>query len=329
VHDAGTLRVRLIDVDVLFESDDQPFIDRAERLLGDCRVSAAGPLEVRCRTRLLASGGVSVAFRDPEPLDLASFATALFADRGYRELFVDSARVVVDGEGRVVLIARGHDQAQLPSPVWRSLAANLAINRALRLQPELLFLHAGSVALGGRGIVLSGPKGAGKSTLSLSLAARGHAFLGDEIAAIRNGSWLVEPFRRAASIRQGPRAGLIGSRLERGRFPSETLPDGTIRTQVRVGELLPEGAPAGAVPLSALVLLSGFGSRPRLTPLAADKRLVGRLQALPVNFWDRPPARRVMDFLALVHAVPCFELEAGDPEETAAHLEAALESRCP
>jgi hypothetical protein len=88
---------------------------------------------------------------------------------------------------------------------------------------------------------------------------------------------------------------------------------------------MPEGPPAVAVPLGGLIFLKGFGSRPRLDRLPPDKRLAGRLQALPISFWARPRARRVLDFLALVHAVPCFELEAGDPEETAAHVEATME----
>ena len=46
-------------------------------------------------------------------------------------------------------------------------------------------LHAGLVAWEGRGLLLAGPEGCGKSTLAVSLAQQGWSYLGDDNVAIR------------------------------------------------------------------------------------------------------------------------------------------------
>jgi SpoVK/Ycf46/Vps4 family AAA+-type ATPase len=59
------------------------------------------------------------------------------------------------------------------------------IGCAVRKRLESAALHAGTVELGGQGVLISGAKGAGKSTLTLTLANEGARYLGDEIAFVR------------------------------------------------------------------------------------------------------------------------------------------------
>ena len=61
--------------------------------------------------------------------------------------------------------------------------------------------------------MLVGPKGAGKSTLALALAARGHALLGDEHACYLPATGELLPFRRPVGIKPGPRAAAVESAL--------------------------------------------------------------------------------------------------------------------
>ena len=55
---------------------------------------------------------------------------------------------------------------------------------ALLQQRGLLTLHASVIAAGVGAVALLGPSGSGKSTLAAALAARGHAVLSDDVAAI-------------------------------------------------------------------------------------------------------------------------------------------------
>lgn len=54
-------------------------------------------------------------------------------------------------------------------------------------QRGLLVLHASAVAIGGSAVALLGPAGSGKSTLAAALNARGHAFIADDVTAVRLG----------------------------------------------------------------------------------------------------------------------------------------------
>ena len=195
------------------QSEDPPLRERFRELYAECMVpepSRPDLPRVLCQVRHLADAAL-VTFEDPDPLDLIEFTLALFGDRGYaeRESSVDGWRFLgataeprEDGptfafSGPHVLVDRRYQ--------WQSLLGNLALNRLLRRQRDLLFFHAASASVDGTGIMLMGPKGSGKTTLSLALAERGHGFLGDEIAGVRASSLELIPMRRSVSIREGPR----------------------------------------------------------------------------------------------------------------------------
>src|SRR5947207_2119645 len=67
---------------------------------------------------------------------------------------------------------------------WRRIVSHMLFLRLIRRRPDLLFFHAASIGMDGRAYLLIGPKGRGKTSVSLALAARGHAFLGDETAIV-------------------------------------------------------------------------------------------------------------------------------------------------
>ena len=73
-------------------------------------------------------------------------------------------------------------------------------------------VHAGCVAIRGRGIVIAAASGMGKSTLSAHLAVRGADLLSDELAPLDRVSGLVVPAPFLVGIRPGAGDSLIDGR---------------------------------------------------------------------------------------------------------------------
>lgn len=322
---------RLGDGYLEIRSDDDRFRERLELLFRECAVAepmADGLPRVRCTVRASAGADVAlVTFDDPEPLDQIRFSLELFPDRGYGE-----APSPVSGWRLLTLPTTGASGGLLVSgdrllvhrtTPWQALVGSVAMSRVFRLQRNLLFLHAGSVGIGGHGVLLIGPKGAGKTTLSLALAARGHAFLGDEIAGVRLDTMELVPVRRSLAVRDGPQAAAVGAALEREEAPYEPFPDGTRRRRAFAGQLFPESAEA--LPLRRLVFLRSIGPAARLEPAPAGRELLGRLTPLGASMWGRPPVHAVRDLLRLVGAVPAVMLDVGPPEATADLLANSLD----
>jgi hypothetical protein len=198
------------------------------------------------------------------------------------------------------------------------------VHHVLRAQPGLLYLHAATVALGRRAALLCGDKGAGKSTLSVTLAGRGHGFLGDEVAAIDVAAGTCLPFLRSASLRPGPLGRRAAERLQQQAVQTERLPDGTLRSRTPVSRLFPD-APRGETPLRAAFFLDGFGPRPAAREFAFGLGDLGRLAPLHASF-ARAAGSRALELMRLFAALPCYRLTAGgSPDATAEMIERTLE----
>jgi hypothetical protein len=319
---------RIVDAFVGIDSDDLPLRMRFKQLYGECLSSSPpepeNPRWIHCRVQV--RHGVPahvVTFTANEEVDIVEFILALFGDRGYVEIphgLTDWRSLGVAGKAQPLLTAKGAQVLVDAQEPWQPLIASCAINWAMRMQREMLFFHAAAVGIGGTGVLITGDKGAGKSTLSMALAASGHTFLGDEIAAVRLRTLTLESFRRAISIRPGPRAPKVGQLLEGKSYPTDRFPDGTTRTRVQAAELFPE-AGALSLPLRWIFFLRGLEGYPRteaFIPRAADLRL---LTPLPCTFWGASPALPMMQVAKLLSTVSCCHLHPGAPEETARLVE--------
>lgn len=209
-------------------------------------------------------------------------------------------------------------------PAWRGAVASCAVNLAFAVQADSVFLHAASVAIDGRAVVLVGRKCAGKSTTAMSLAARGHALLGDEICALRPATREALPVPRTLSLREGPRSTRLAARLRGVRGVRERYPDGSLRMRYRPSALFPMVAPS-PVPLGAIFFLQGLGELTRAERFAPTFEHVKMLEPLGSDLWSEPAVARRFQLLRLLSGTPCHHLHLGPPDECAEAIERLLE----
>lgn len=318
------LTMHVLGIDVHVDTDDERVTAELESIIGSTPspVSLA-PREVRFRVLagsdddpqgvLSADDGIE----DPAAF-LAAFSspttpfTAVQTPDGRRG-------VCLGGDPEPLFVFQGSSGTFRKVPRWRRIIANFVLLRVLRLRSELLFFHAAAVAIGGRGVMIIGPKGSGKSTTSLALASRGHQLLGDETAAYDPANGTLLPFCRPVGIKPGPKASAIASALaQRGARPDE---DGMIR--IPVTELLPVAAPQPAT-LSAVLFLQPFAPAPALARVEAGREEVGSMQPIASSLVNVPAPARVFQMVRLLSATTCYHLHAGPPDATADMIERTI-----
>lgn len=205
---------------------------------------------------------------------------------------------------------------------WRKLVMIFAFCQLQRVREDVIFLHAGSVAIGGRGVLLIGPKGAGKSTTTMALAARGHRFLGDECGAYVPATRSLLPFHRPVGIKPGPHAGAITSALPHAR----RVVRGEGFQRVALDELIDVDRSTAAVPLDSVIFLRGFAAEPRLERIEPGRDEIGALQAIVGSFINAEGTKRVFQLVDMLAHTRVFTLNPADPDRTAIYLEEALSS---
>lgn len=310
--------------------DDSSFSRRFREIFAECTYDSTGDEEILglvLQVRSVRSNSEVLTVRlVPSLIDGVEFVQQLFPERQYLECigFAPRWRMLalpkapfepVFGFGQsAILVSRSHP--------WQQMVAMYAISNAFRLQPDIFVFHAASVAVGGKGVLLFGDKGAGKTTLSLCLASRGHAFLGDEWAAVSTSTNELLPLRRMVSIRQGPQARGVDEYLRNHLCDAEILPDGTERVRARVGEMLPR-ASARVAPLTHAFFLRGFGARPAVKRLAHGGAELPRVSPLLASIWGHSPGgERALDLLRTLGKACWWRLNVGgSPEETAELVE--------
>lgn len=308
------------------------FQDRFHDVYGDCSIQAPFPQEIpriRCTLTTTRLPRVSrVEFEDPEPLDALAFIRAMFPSSDYSQPSATASGwhflVHTESPYRPVIGFRGTQVLVDRRMRWQPFVTNLAVQRLLRLQRDMLFFHAAAIAVSGSGLLLVGDKGAGKTTTSLFLAARGHQLLSDEIGAVCSSSREVVPFRRALSIRRGPLPESVRERLRQESFSSELVLDGTIRLRVPIGSLFPLD-PAPRVPLRCIFFLRGFADAPAVQRCLLERKHVSWLRLLGCCLYGASHKKKLLQLLTVLSSCRVYELIAGPPQETAELVEKAME----
>jgi hypothetical protein len=224
--------------------------------------------------------------------------------------------------GRAALVIVDRELLRFPYHVRYELIEFAVFTLVARVQ-NLVPLHAACVGRGGRGLLLLGASGAGKSTALLHCALAGLDLLSEDslfvtpdtllatgvanFLHIRRESLRFLPAREAAALRRSPtirrRSGVekLEIDLRQSRFHLASRP----LELVGVVELCPRRSEAGATP-------TALGSRQLLVRLRDSQPYAAGLRN-----W-RPFARSV-------RCLPAFELSRGrHPHETVAALQRLL-----
>ena len=187
-----------------------------------------------------------------------------------------------------------HVETGAPQPLERFLAVALApLLFELAAPLGWLGLHAAAVAIGGRGVLLPAPSGAGKSTVFRSCLFAGQDGLSDDLVWLRQepsaaGGARIHPFPKG-----GP-----------GAAPLPTVP---------------------SAPLAAIVcpVVAGRTSS-RLEPMAAAEALDALLEQSGLLGPVESTRRQFGSLVRLADAVPAYRLLAGSDSEAAPGLLARL-----
>ena len=309
---------------LVLDCEDEALVRRFRQLYAEGVAADAGSkvsIRVTCTVSLRDDVGLAeVVFDDPEPLDPVAFCLSVFPDRDYVEgpSSADGWRTIAlrqdPGAPRVAL----HDNYALVDRrrIWQPFIANYAVNRVLRLQRETLFFHAASIGIEGRGVMIVGPKASGKTTTSMALAASGHGFLGDEVAAVDCSTKAMVPFRRAVSIRTGLCARRVREHLARRYYATERFPDGEERTLVNISSIFPH-AGASTTMLSCAFFLRRFARYPAAEPFTFGTQHFPMLSPLACSMWGVPIGIKMINLSRMLRGVRCYVLDPGRPEATA------------
>ena len=250
----------------------------------------------------------------------------MFGDRGYRRLpSSESGWQEMESQvPRASFRIRGRRITFLPGSHWRELVANLAIGLLLRLQHDVIYLHASGVAIGWgrRGVLFVGAKGAGKTTTALGLASRGHAFLGDELVGVRQGILELVPVWRTISKREGPCATAVERALAPLSLARRRYSEGESRTMLPASQLF---VTAKTAALRAIAFLDGFSAAPQLTAVPSSLDMASKLTPVTSTLWGRSPTSRAFALVRLLGSVACYRLTLGPPDMTSMLLETAFE----
>lgn len=288
---------RLADGFLALNTDERAFAQRFHEIHGAC---ATGPpsrdaLRFRCRVRT-ASGRVIADCTPGFPRELLD---ALLKGRGYVPARGNRRIARYLGPGDWPGVACGDTGLEIVrAGPWQWLLAYLLVSGVLALQPHLLCFHAGAVALDGTGMLLMGPSGAGKTSVTLALVEAGCAFLSDEIGAVRLDSGRLVPVPRAA--------------LRRGR--------GTRRLPVLVPS---DRRSDDGVPLRVVVSLRRFAPATRLEPITSPP--VMRAISTPLTCsLAGAPGPTLIRWMRILSGVRCFHLDASSPEAAAGAIVAVV-----
>lgn len=196
------------------------------------------------------------------------------------------ARQLADGQADATVVSIGSTEIGLPVirvagrqvhvPVRDQLehyAHLVLVNAAAAARTDTVVLHSGAVTLGGRAVLLVGPSGWGKSTLTLELVRRGWGFLSDDFAPVDAEGW-VAPFPRAVNVTDRT-LDLLGLPQPASELRLKSA-GGREKWMLDIDHVFP-GRLCGPSELGHIFVLAGAG----LAPGAFERRWVLRVDSAP------------------------------------------------
>jgi hypothetical protein len=177
------------------------------------------------------------------------------------------------------------------------------------LLTRLVFVHAGVVALEGRGMVLVGESGAGKTSTVAALLRQGATYLSDEVALLDPEAGTALPFIVPMAVKSW-------TRTAAGMLPSGR----TILREGGVEYWLPTPVESGPILVETFVLLRPGASKMSLIPLSRAAMLLA-LAKHASSFKQRHRVQQAFTgFSRLLRNAQCMVLETNQPASHADSL---------
>lgn len=170
-------------------------------------------------------------------------------------------------------------------------------------RPEWLFLHAAVLERGGRGYLLAGDSGHGKSTTAWGLLHGGLAYLSDELAPIDPAGLRVHAYPHALCMKREPP-------------PAFPLPRDGVQRLGRTLHVPVDRLPGGPGPATCTVAAIVFVRHDRARAEPALRRIGpaeagARLYTATLNALAHPAAGLDV-VLGVASRVRCYQLETGE-----------------
>jgi hypothetical protein len=249
--------------------------------------------------RLLAEVGERLPRRWTRPdLEVRSSACG----RVLGVAFEQRSRYLLDRQNRVLLGVQDPDQLQL----FERTKPLLLPLRAFLQDRGIHVVHAGLVVADGVGVLIAGPKGAGKSSTALRCFLAGCDLLGDDQVAVVAGTELVGHSLYAAAHLEPDWLPSIGA------FPAHAL-DRDAESE-KLGIFLAEVAPERlrrSVPIGAVVLPRPTPGRPTGIAPASKAEAMMRMAPSTLLLPLGGGGDAVRALRALVERAPAYWLDAG------------------
>lgn len=214
-----------------------------------------------------------------------------------------SFSVAVDGHPR----ARDLDWGDLLAQLEHTIAEIL-----LGAFPSLLPLHAGAASVGGGGLVLLGPSGSGKSSLTTALLLRGCRIFGDDVV-------LLDAAGRVAAFPRRPKVD-VAQAVRLGLEPSGTVlwHEGADECWIDASQF---GGWSDPQPVRALLRVKFVARHETTTITVSPAVMLTTLIASVVPREGLAPGEELTGSLAgLASRVPAFDLRYGDADNAASAL---------
>jgi hypothetical protein len=237
------------------------------------------------------------------PRDLVAPAAAILECVQLTEALPEH-EVVVGRGGRARGTAGGTElwSSDLPRRGAVSGLVGQIVAAATVLLRRHLFVHGGVVGIEGRGWVLIGGSGAGKTSTVGVLVREGALYLSDEIGLLDSERAFVAPFALPMGLK--PWTAKAMGDLPPGR---EIVTDGDTRYY------LPDRRAASALPIAGLVVIDPTAPAPTLAPATRAETLM-TLAETPSTMRYRERLEEVFPaFARLLRSVRCYTLGAPGP----------------
>jgi len=310
-------------------------------------------VEVRCTepavAELIESRFVCLRTDDTRPADVVIEVRGPAADRGWPPGPDGSGRPIYDAPGAQIGYFEGSDQLfvdyehrarLLCTPaeglIQLSIVGSELGDEVLATHPLLTIalvetmkrfgrfpLHAAGLALRGKGVLVPGASGSGKSTTSVTLVRAGFDFLSDDTVFLTSspeGVW-VAGFPDEVDVTERT----VAMFPELGHLSGTSLLPGRDKHSFRVEDVFGVTPVEGCRPAVLIAPQVTAGSHSELEPLAPSQALLG---LLPNVLLTEPRATQAhLDMLAaLVQEVPCLTFRVGSDLDAAAACVADLVS---